>query len=376
MRFAFIALLLSQTASMAVAQSTETTEGVWGIKYKRGSESVSVNYTQVDQMAVMDVEAYKWPGLPRGRCRYYLEVMEGTPQAPVLNSAYGEGTTCLESFPISLERTGADQLTMTPQGGLASSIGLPAFEMQPALRPFRPQVDARASIEGFDILGIETRMTRGEVEPILAESGFEMFDESVLTGDGYTMSQQRWGRGELLRGDIPADVLTIQWSAQREGAEQDEVVVIVGRDWEIPESAQLAESTLLSAITDKYGQIYAPRGMIFFDRNGNRVADERSACSANGPHQQISYEMRGGAGAMVGHVNSLIGQISPYCGPMVRALIKGRSNTGRASELHLALLDPDIIWEDFWKRWSTGKAEEMRQIYNGVSNSTGAAPEL
>src|SRR5690606_12365573 len=89
-------------------------------------------------------------------------------------------------------------------------------------------------------------------------------------------------------------------------------VMIVGRDWKIPESAKLTELTLKQALLDKYGPAYynftEERA---YDRQGNNLPDgtDRDQVCKRQSLQKINFDWQRKG-------QNYRGSINLYCGPL------------------------------------------------------------
>ncbi|MBK1623092.1 hypothetical protein [Afifella marina] len=345
-----------------VSAHAQNAGGVWFGGYKQGRDSINLQLTNIEGVGRLEVDLKGWEPIGYGRCQYVYQYPNPAVDDVHLNGSYGTPDKCPSALSFQMERAGPDSMKVTFTGGTP----LAEAELVAGLRPLRDE-DRRVTIDNLDILGIKTGMSRADVEAVLKDAGYEHDEEStrVATGsEGWTLETHYFDKGA---GDDESDTISIAYS-ETETAK----VMIVGRDWKIPESAKLSELTLKQALLDKYGSpLTSNSEERAYDRQGNNLTDSRErrrACKSRSL-QEIQFEW-------LQKGQTYRSTINLYCGPLTNMRIGTKPNTGLASNLLQWIADPDEIWDNFWRTWSIGEHQTLAALYQSVAGAVGEAPKL
>lgn len=350
----------------AQAESIHDAEGAWFSGYTRGrNEKVTIEFTVIRDIGKLRMEFIRWEPVGVAACEYLFNDASGASIAPILNGSYGTPETCPTSFTMGFVRTGGDTARLVFNG----ASFLDQADAVTSLRPLRDE-DRRASVEGLDILGLATGMTQPALEVNLSDLGFAVIENRTIQQVARDQSWQQetihYGR-EPMEDGMPSDVITIQYGASFEGQKSAPKAIAVQRDWVIPKDQNIAQLSLLNALTDKYGPTLASGYNRAWDRAGNVLASleqRRVACSA-GTLQVIKNT-----------IGNFQKNINLYCGPEADIRVQTDTNGSRTHSVHISITDPDEVWNNFWQKWSHSEYQKMLTLFEGVSQASGDAPKL
>lgn len=368
-----LACLLSSNAVQAQPSSSQAAEeGVWsgGLQSGNGGRIV-FTFTSIGSVGSLRFESRGWEDFGRGTCEYVFEMDGGAHRDIYLNTASNRNANCPDSFPFEVVRSGDDTLQFTPGSEAAAHSQIDTLELHAGVRPWRPE-DARAGVDPIDILGIKPAMEQLEIENILTEAGFEHLENGtiVLAGDGYTQSIDFYGRSPREDG-WSTDIISIPWTAKKSWDESTPVAMTITRDWSIPEDAKLSIATLKASLQEKYGidGTYPNQGVVY-GRDGGRLQD--GGCP-KGSLQAYPYRA---PSTTYDRFSAQQRELSPYCGPSVGISTNADRATGRATELHVTVTDPDEVWKNFWATWSHSEAQRLQELHDSIAGLRGTGPEL
>ena len=373
----FFCFALGSSAALAQhnGEGVDPSAGVWFGGYEVASgmgnrtNEITFEMTSVRGLGHLELYVREWADFDGVlNCDYFFAIRDGSTRETYLNTAEAHSDDCFETLPFAIERVGADRIVLRPGQEVSAAFQLEEIEMSAGLRPPRSQ-DVLTHPEGVDVLGVQTSMTRASAEEVLLERGFEDVEQDrVLSGDGYTVTYDAWGKDPTEDGEY-ADTIVIQWSLDKEWDDEVQRIVSVTRDWKLPADAGLTVAALETAVNEKYG---APNGYDLhrYSRNGELPSDQDDACSS-GSLQSFDYTID------YPGVSRRSGKLSPHCGLEVIASVgKDRMQTGRAGSLKVSIIDPDILWKDFWDVWSHSQYQSLQRSYESLKGATGAAPDL
>src|SRR5690606_28429564 len=315
--YAFVASLLCGASAHA-----QSADGVWFGGYKQGRNSINLQFTNIQGVGRLNIDSNGWEPIGYGRCQYVYQYPNLAVDDVHLNGSFGSPEKCPSTLSFRMERVGPDSMNVTFTDGTP----LAEAELAAGLRPLRDE-DRRVEIDNLEILGIKTGMSRAEAEAVLKEAGYEHDENAtrVATGrEGWTLETHYFVRGAEDSDEI--DTISVAYSETKTAK-----VMIVGRDWKIPESAKLTELTLKQALLDKYGPAYSTiTEERAYDRQGNNLPDgtDRNKVCARRSLQEIKFDWQ-----RKGEIYR--GSINLYCGPFTNMRISTTPATGLASYLAL-----------------------------------------
>lgn len=368
-----LACLLSSNAVQAESSAPQSAEvGIWsgGLQSSKGGQII-FTFTSIGEVGSLKFETRGWEEFGFGTCEYVFKMEGGAHSEIYLNTASNRNASCPDRFSFDVARSGDDTLQFTPSSEAAAQSQIDTLELQAGVRPWRPE-DARASIDAIDILGVTPGMERTEIETILQEAGFEHLDRGTieLTGNGYTQNIDFYGRS-LREDGWPTDIISIPWTADKSWDESTPIAMTITRDWSIPEDAKLSIATLKASLQGKYGiDGTYPNQILVYDRDGGRLQDGRC------PRGSLQASPYRAPSTRYDRFNAQQQELSPYCGPSVAISTNADSATGRATELHITVTDPDEVWRNFWATWSHSEAQRLQDLHDGIAGLRGAGPEL
>lgn len=345
-------------------------QGVWFGGYARGrSEKINIELRIIRDVGLLKIEFRRWEPVGSANCQYAFNSEKKDNIAPILNGSFGTPQNCPQDFSFDFTRKSPDGAVIRMNG----ASFLPAAELNAGLRPFL-ESDRRANINGLDILGVATGMSLTEVERVLSDLNFTLMSDwtGVSTGRGdFWRQETRYYVRQKDKEDKWGDTFTVQYSPMVSGDSTDPRASMLSRRWTIPEEQRLSELTLLKALNDKYGPALPVGEDRAWDRLGANLTeyDERRARCASGSIQQMPFSINF-------RESSYSSKADVYCGPTAGISIRTAPNTGIAGSLSIFIVDPDEVWDNFWRSWSAGEYETMRTIFESVSGATGAAPKL
>lgn len=368
-----LAFLVSSNAVQAQPSGLQGAEvGVWsgGLQSSSGGQII-FTFTSIGGVGSLKFETRGWEEFGFGTCEYVFEMDGGAHRDIYLNTASNRNANCPDRFPFEVARSGDDTLQFTPGPEAAAQSKIDTLELRAGVRPWRPE-DARAGVDAIDILGMTPAMERTEIENILEEAGFEHLESGTieLTGNGYTQNIDFYGRSPREDG-WSTDIISIPWTADKSWDENTPVAMTITRDWSIPEDAKLSIATLKASLQEKYGiDGTYPNQIVVYGRDGGRLQD--GSCP-KGSLQAYPYRA---PSTTYDRFNAQQQELSPYCGPSVGISTNADRATGRATELHITVTDPDEVWKNFWATWSHGEAQRLQDLHDSIAGLRGTGPEL
>ena len=368
----FFSIALPLTALPVAAQESNNVEGVWFSGFRNNNRGeIQFELTIIDSVGALAVEGRRWQGYGNGNCNYVFEIDGNTTTSMHLNTASSYNDECPTEFPFSASRRDQDTILMQLDPSLGSALGgLNEFEMTGGLRPLLDS-NRRAEIEGLDILGIETGMTRSEVESVLLDRGFEIVGSPLIrSGDGFTLSSEHWSRNPDNEGQ-DTDHISLSYSAVIEGVNSPEQLVAISRV-DAPLSP-FSVAAFKNALLEKYGPPASVTDDREFLRDGRNANRSQNLECQDGPHQALRFTHS--TYTRFGPIE-YNGQFNIYCAAQVDVMVAGDTATGSVRDYSIKIYDIDMIWEDFWRRWSTQRQLEISQTIEAVRNLSTDAPDL
>ncbi|KGF68817.1 hypothetical protein LL06_14460 [Hoeflea sp. BAL378] len=369
MGFALAAFSHSPVAAQAQNDDVLNRQGVWGGGYSRGrSEKISLELHVIRDVGQLEIDFRGWEPVKFANCQYVFDASVTGDFDLLLNGSHGTPEECPVDFSVGFKRTGPDAAELT----FTNASFLDNAELSAGLRPLR-DADRRASVEGLDVLGVATGMAQDAVEASLEKTGYAPMPDwtQVVQARDESWSLETRSYVRQQDGDEWGDVFTVQYSPNVKGEENGNRAALISRNWKIPEDQNVSELTLVRALKDKYGPILSMGEDRAWDRNGENLTtyDDRRQRCAEGSLQQLPFSISF-------RESSLRSGANPYCGPTADIRIQTGINSGIATGLNVFVMDPDEIWDGFWRTWSAGEYAKLKQLFDSVSGATGAAPEL
>ncbi|MGI6247752.1 MAG: hypothetical protein ACOYJQ_18625 [Pseudochelatococcus sp.] len=341
----------------------QSADGVWFGGYKKSRNSINFQVTNIEGVGRIDIDSSGWEPIGYGRCQYVYHYPNLNVDDVHLNGSFGTPDKCPSTISFQMERVGLDSMKVTFTGGTP----VVEAELFAGLRPLRDE-DRRVKIENLDIIGVKTGMSRADTEAVLKDAGYAHDEKAtrVAAGrEGWTLETHYFVKGTEESDAI--DTISVAYSETKTAK-----VMIVGRDWKIPESAKLTELTLKQALREKYGPAYSTiTEERAYDRQGNNLPDgtDRNKICKRQSLQEIKFDWQ-----RKGEIYR--GSINLYCGPFTNMRISAKPETGLASYLAQWIADPDEIWDNFWRTWSIGEHQKLDALYQSVAGAVGEAPKL
>jgi len=364
-------LMTTSFATPVFSQSEGVMEqqGVWFGGYRRGREEISIEMKIIQDVGMADIKFKGWEPVGHSICQYVFDASTDGTIEPKLNESAGTPANCPQGWSFDFSRVGPDNAVAR----FSKADFLSEAELAAGLRPFTED-DRRSPVDGLDILGVATGMTKSEVETKLSSVGYEPTPEGSRVAEGrsgsWTQETSRFVRQEEEDGKW-GDTFTVQYSSMLKTDSSEPRAAIIARNWSVPADQGLSQLTLLKALEDKYGPTLRSGLDRSWDRSGNNLtesAQKRQMC-ANGSLQMIDYSFNAARSSYNSRANL-------YCGPEAAIQVYGDSTSGTARSLSIRIVDPDELWGPFWNTWSEGQYSDLKTLYDNVSKATGAAPEL
>jgi hypothetical protein len=363
---------VSAAPQALLAQETGVTDrqGAWFAGYTRGnSEEINIELTIIRDVGVAEINFSRWEPVGSARCQFVFDASPEGSMPLSLNGSFGSPENCPQELAIDFSRTSEDGALLRFEGGNF----LPEAELRAGLRPLREN-DRRARIEGLDILGVPPGITLSEAESILLGQQYMFMPDwtriSQSRSGNWTQETRYYVRDQN-GDDENQDLFIIQYSPEVASEENERTVSMLSRNWQIPENQNLTELTLINALTDKYGPTLSFGNDRAWDRSGQNLTElgQRRERCRQGSHQQIPFSINFRGSSFTSNANV-------YCGPTADIRLQTGRNTGLATVLSVFIVDPDEVWDNFWRTWSVDEYEAMSILYNSVTGATGAAPDL
>lgn len=372
-RFMTAAALMLPLTFPANAFETNDIEGVWTSVFRNNDRGVlEFSLRIVRDVGTLMLKAKRWGDLGIGSCSYAFAVDNDAIGKIILNPAASTNGNCPDQIPFKVKRTSLERLNLTFDQSVHSMMGgLAQAKLFGTLRPLRDH-ERRAVISNLDILGIAPTMPRPQAEERLAELGFEKVKAKQATFDGgFVSASEHWSRNPNA-DDIDMDHLSLTYTSIREGSDDTERLVAISRE-NYPQEPLLL-SVFDDAITDKYGP--APKwGDRGFFREGHAVTRQDNNDCREDVHQDIQF-----AHAKYNRFSSSGGygskNFSINCGAEVSVSATPDANTGTVQSYRITVYDIDMIWEDFWTRWSTIEGAKIRAQFEVLNTTSTDKPEL
>lgn len=346
--------------TISTAQASDF-QGYWSSAYG-GNGKINFELTVINDLATFKYDTQGWGDLGYDTCQYVFKLQGNSPVEVKRNTAYG--SQCLPSLNLTLSRSDSDKLIAK----VNPEFGIEDLELWGVLRPIT-DADKRKEIPNQDILGIKFGMTLDQIDDLMKDQDYSRYDRDFKTWDynGYSAESYAWGK-EPNEYNTPQNLVYVTFTSKKEWQpDLTPVAATIGRDWSIPDSAQLLGATLMSSLEAKYGpSSSAGFGNRLYGRDGKLI---NSLSCPDFTVQDIPYTYTGESTS--GEVTAEMG-----CGVKMEVFTYIDSSTGRAGSLKMRMTDSDLIWADFWDNWSHGQIEDMEVLYNGLFNSTGKGPTL
>lgn len=367
-----LALAIGAVPCTTFAQEDQITDrqGVWYGGFVRQSwQELKLELKVIRDVGIVEVQFHTWEPVGQATCQYVFDATVEHAIELQLNGSYGSPDQCEQQVTMTFERTSADRATVMFEGWEV----LPEFEVAASLRPLRDQ-DRRSPVSGLDILGVQPGMPVSAAEALLINAGFQALPAWTRVSRGrsgdWTQETRSYVRQEQGSGNW-GDVFTIQFSAVVASEPTEQRAALISRDWDIPEDQGLSQLSLMNALSQKYGEPLPNAEDRFWDRSGQNLTsyEQRRANCATGPVQEIPYRIDF-------QRTAISSSTTIYCGPVASVYMRNHSGGGLASELNIMIVDPDEVWDSFWRSWSDGEYPAMRALLDNVLGATGAAPDL
>lgn len=371
-RMLLISVLLTPCVFPSHAFDHSDTEGVWTSVLRDSNRGVlELDLRIINGFGTLIFKSRRWADLGFATCSYAFVAEKSGIDNVVINPAASIGENCPQSFRFAVQRASVDELTLSLDKSLQQVMGgLGETQLFGTLRPLRDH-ERRADIPDLDILGIAPGMHRSEVEDRLDDLGFEQIKTSETTYQGgFESASEHWARTPDADG-VNTDHMSLGYTAVSETVDVPERLITIARVNEPQEPLSLA--VFDQAVTDKYGP--APRfGDRAFFRDGRPVTRQGKERCKSQVHQDIRftytaynrYSTAGGATK----------NFSVNCGVEVTAGATGDRNTGAVSSYRIIINDIDMIWEDFWNRWSSVEGANIAAQYQALTSLGTDKPEL
>lgn len=366
------ALMLSLTAPVH-AFETNDVEGVWSSVIQNNERgSLELDLRIIDGFGTLSLKASRWGELGIGTCVYALTMNEGVLDQIINNAAASIVANCPSQILFNVQRANLDQLELRFDPSFHKTMGgLSEVKLFGILRPLRDH-ERRATISNLDILGIGPTMPRPQAEARLAELGFEKVKAKQATFDsGFASASEHWSRTPNAEG-IDMDHLSLTYTAIHEDADEVEKLVAVSRE------AYPQEPLLLSVFEDAIADKYGPEpkwGDRAFYRDGRSVTRQNNDDCDEDVHQDIRF-----AHATYNRFSSSGGlgskQFSIACGAEITVGATPDASTGTVKSYRITVYDVDMIWEDFWNRWSGIEGAAIKAQFETLSTASTDKPEL
>lgn len=370
--FTPLALLMPLTFSAQAFEQTDL-EGVWSSVIRNNDRgSLELNLRIVEEFGIFEFKSRRWGQVGAASCAYAFSLDGGKVDQIVINPAASFGDTCPQDFPFTAQRISNDELTFTIDESIRDIMGgVGEAQLFGVLRPLRDD-ERRADIPNFDILGIAPAMQRSDIEGRLAKLGFEKVTSRVTEYQGgFESVSEHWSRTPNGEGD-DMDHISLSYTAVTMGESGAEKLAALSRENAPLEPLSLA--VFENAIIEKYGPAPSYGDRQFF-RDGRPVSREGNERCRAEIHQGIRFShatysrfsTSGGRGTKEYAVN---------CAAEIAVGVTGDTNTGAVKSYRIKLFDIDMIWEDFWNRWSAVEGAEIANQFEALSALSTDKPEL
>ncbi|RRH73541.1 hypothetical protein [Falsigemmobacter faecalis] len=369
--------MLKTTALTAVLLSTAATgfagtDGYHTVNgYSDAQGQLGFDLTQIGGYGELTVAVQGFGGMGYGKCVVAFRRADDGVIAETAAVQQQSSATCPAEIAFTSKPAdkGMLEVTFTEGGALKGH----SYELFTVLRPYADS-DAVTAPKNFDVLGMTIGEDRAVIEGKLKAEGFakDEGDSNTLSyRDGSTRALEMWTKGRSERLDRAEDTIFITWTSQMAGIEAPEKVAFIGREWNIPESANLAINVLDKSLADKHGE-GSMKGVIFYDRAGALVSTAYSEVCDEAIHLQavaVPYSSHG--------MRSDGEQMQIACGAGVRIYTNEDFNVpGRAGSMKVELRKGDVAYADFWNTWSPAEAKRLQEAYELQKGMVGAAPKL
>lgn len=369
---AFLAVSITGSPPQAIAQDTLDFDGVWTSEHRNNERGeVSFELSVIGGLGTLAIEGRRWPGHGNGRCSYVFEMSGPNVEQIVLNAASSSNGECRDRFPFTLERVSADALEFDIADSISVAFGgLDMIQLEGLLRPLR-EIDRRADIPNLDILGLAPGMARDDIGQSLADLGFALIDRSERQNeDGFTSASEHWSRNPDAER-LDTDHISLSYTATREDVDSVERLIAISRvDTPL---TPMSVSVFRDALNEKYGLPVSAFENREYLRDGSSVNVAQRVHCPDGPHERLRFTHPTYDRYTPSRATE---QFSIYCGAEIKIILVGDPATGSVRDYRMVLYDVDMIWEEFWARWSYGERNQIAQLFEALSALSTERPKL
>ena len=358
--------LASTLAMPTLAQADASVEGYWAAGYSDGQGGdINFELTVVGDFGQFRYTSSNWESMGFGRCEYVFSVKSGAVSEIFHNSGADVGI-CLDNVSFAAHQTTRDSVQLILGD---AEFGLEAVELSGIIRP-SPDPDRLGHVTELDVLGIAPGMTLETIDNLLIPKGFvrDNSRESVFSFEDYVIDHKAWRR-DIDASGVPQDWVFVTFTSKKDWAPEElPIAATIGREWTIPAADSMTTDAMLKTLTEKYGAPSVPGGQDWLYDQSGRLVPGGQSCGET-PHQKITvnYMFLDETGT---------DEVSASCSAVIRSHVGSAPSTGRATQLKLILADVNTAWADYWLIWRHFEGQRLEGIFDAVSTSTGAAPDL
>ena len=334
-------------------------DGHYQITYNR----LAFDLMQIGEYGALEIKTAGFGDLRFGKCSYTFRrddqgvMVEHSP--PIASGT----ARCPEkiAFFLSEDADGYYKITFDAGRYLQGQ----SYRLIPLIRRFSPDLQTPAP-KGFDILGISPVMSRPEVEEKLLGLGFSphpFLQRIEEIPDLYSQTLEVWIRGERPEGGAE-DALGLTYSSLSPDKDQEELLHI-SRLWHPPAHEGMKGVKLRDSLSEKYGAAAAESENRYYDRNG-QWQPLGPICASDIrllPQKQKTLQ--------IDKIDEF--ESSPACGASVKIAITENELVER---LEISLEKPDLLYADFWRKWSLFHALILESDFHRAMAEQPAAPKL
>lgn len=357
-------LLTAASIGGAASADTDQTNGYWTSRLTGQGGSAEFQLTMIDDVGRLEAVFQNLGGIGYAACRYVFHHDGLVSSTVLLEQVQSFSKECPDGLSLSFERSEPSELSVSVQG----LEFLDSVTMFGVLRP--PLEDERYGLmDELDILGIFAGMSASEAEGILLDRGFMRSEtmDRVVIGRGFAQEQRAYVKDDIGNG-YWGQLIALGLSIVPEDAGEgfDPSVIKIRRIWNIQPEEDISGSALSNALQDKYGSA-AVGNVIERSRTGEVLTTSRGRCRIAGLQNIPS----GFSGVFTG---GSAGNVFPGCGPVIDMSMRTNQDN-QAIQLNIALLDTNLIWQNFWDGWSLGEHQSISAVIDSLDTS-GPVPEL
>lgn len=343
----------------AKAQEGFDDDGLYTITYNR----LAFTLTQIGLYGELVITSAGYGDMRFGSCRYvYRRDSEGMMVEHSPPRARGTARCPPQiAFVLTPSEMGFYEISFSKGSYLMGQ----SYKLSPKIQRMKADFET-GTPEGFDILGLAPAMSRIQVEERLKELGFSPHADWHRLDEVPQLYRQRievWGKGKRQDG-TPEDAIGLAYSATFAGQEE-ELLLHISRQWHPDPMDSLSAAALRQSLEAKYG---APA-----KASDNRYFDRAGIWQPVGPicAREIQLQEQAQKVLQIGERGEVIS--TPACGAEVRITIQEGKLVDR---LDLSLLKPDLLYADFWHKWSLLHALALESDYKRIMADLPPIPQL